>query len=38
MQMITSKGIQLCEGEFVCILDYRKYLNVEALGDSSIEK
>jgi hypothetical protein len=38
MKIITNKGINVDEGNFVCILDYQKYLNVEALGESTIEK
>jgi hypothetical protein len=34
--MMTANDLEISDGEFVGILDYRKYLNVEAWGESSI--
>lgn len=38
MRMIGQDEIGVAEGEFVSVLNYQKYLNVECLGETTLEK
>ena len=38
MQMIGGNDVQVEEGEYIAILKYQHYLNVEALGETNVDK
>lgn len=38
MQMIGGNKFEVEEGEYMGLLTYQNYLNIEALGESSIDK
>lgn len=38
MTKLGKQGLKVQQGQFIAVLEYERYVNVELLGETSIEK